>query len=305
MPLFKSDISTLLTAHPNETLYSLVSRLHAYWGCTLASKTSLILFGRVRGGYHHDLPSCLLDFCERTGNAYGNTTDICLNRTLLRFYSRFISSSETANAIEVMSGNNVSHLKLRLGILTSRFRANHPLKSCASCVARDIQLVGAAYWHLEHQYPGVWLCTEHSELLVESEVKSNGVGRFQWVLPKLCNQKVPVVENEDLFELASLSKFISDFVNVLPLNFMDFSNVHLLYQNVFAEQGYIVGNRLQTIDAVASFQSYIRKFRGIPELSSMKKFDAEIKSLLQAILRPPRTRTHPVKYVDHELAFRL
>lgn len=56
MPLFKSDISTLLTAHPNETLYSIVSRLHAYWGYTLASKTNLILFGRVRGGYHHDPP---------------------------------------------------------------------------------------------------------------------------------------------------------------------------------------------------------------------------------------------------------
>lgn len=297
MPLFKSDISTLLTAHPNETLYSIVSRLHAYWGYTLASKTNLILFGRVRGGYHHDLPSCLLEFCERTGNAYGNTADICLDRTLLRFYSRFISSSETANAIEVMSGTNVSHLKLRLGILTSRFRANHPLKSCASCVARDIQNMGTAYWHLEHQYPGVWWCTEHSELLVESEIKSNGVERFQWVLPNLHNKKVPVVERENLFELARLSKFISDFVNVLPLNFMDFSNVHLLYQNAFTDQGYIVGKRLKTIDAVASFQSYIRRFRGITELSSMMKSDEKIKSLLQTILREPRTRTHPVKHM--------
>lgn len=76
MPLFKSDMSTLLTAHPNETLYSIVSRSHTYWGYTLASQTSLVLFGRHRGGYHHDLPSCLHEFCERTGSAYGNTTDM-------------------------------------------------------------------------------------------------------------------------------------------------------------------------------------------------------------------------------------
>jgi transposase-like protein len=157
--------------------------------------------------------------------------------------------------------------------------------------------MGTAYWHLEHQYPGVWWCTEHSELLVESEIKSNGVERFQWVLPNLHNKKVPVVERENLFELARLSKFISDFVNLLPLNFMDFSNVHLLYQNAFTDQGYIVGKRLQTIDAVASFQSYIRRFRGITELSSMMKSDEEIKSLLQTILREPRTRTHPVKHM--------
>lgn len=84
MPLLNFEHSPLPTIFPDETIYSLVSRLHANWGYPLASRTSSILFGKARGGYHHDLPSCLSEFCSRTENAYGDVAEICLNRTLLK-----------------------------------------------------------------------------------------------------------------------------------------------------------------------------------------------------------------------------
>jgi hypothetical protein len=47
-----------------------------------------------------------------------------------------------------MEGDTLAHFKLRLGILTSRFRANHPLKACVVCMAADRNRFGWAYWHL-------------------------------------------------------------------------------------------------------------------------------------------------------------
>jgi len=85
MPLLSSEVTSLLTALPNETLFSISTRHHAFWGHSLARKTSLLLYGKAQGGYHHDLPNCLHAFCERTENRYGNITEICLERTLLRF----------------------------------------------------------------------------------------------------------------------------------------------------------------------------------------------------------------------------
>lgn len=82
-----------------------------------------------------------------------------------------------------MSSNSVAYLKLRLGILTSRFRANHPLKACSQCMEQDIRETGWAYWHLKHQFPGVWMCTTHKQQLLLSTLKANGVKRFQWLLP--------------------------------------------------------------------------------------------------------------------------
>jgi len=297
MPFLSSEVTSLLTALPNETLFSISTRHHAFWGHSLARKTSLLLYGKAQGGYHHDLPNCLHAFCERTENRYGNITEICLERTLLRFYRRFISASETANAIAVMSGTNVRHLKLRLGILTSRFRANHPLKACPSCIRRDIEIEGWPYWHIEHQYPGVWYCSEHGELLGESEIKSNGVERFQWVLPNLQHLKIPLVDVNAIPPLAGLSKFIIDFVHSKPEFSVDFSRMYLLYRRTLKEQGYQIGKRFRFADMTSTFQKYLHAFNGIAELSSVLKNDTEIQNQLQTLLRPPRARPHPLRHL--------
>lgn len=48
---------------------------------------------------------------------------------------------------------------------------------------RDVDHESWAYWHLQHQFPGVWVCSLHGEWLRTSTVKSTGVERFLWHLP--------------------------------------------------------------------------------------------------------------------------
>lgn len=297
MSLSSIERNSLLTSLPNETLFSISSRLHVFWGHHLASKTSLQLFGKVRGGYHHDLPNCVNAFCERTKNFYGNPTEICLEKTLLRFYKHFISSSEVAQAVDVMSGTKVSHLKLRLGILTSRFRANHPLKACPSCIRKDIETVGCSFWHIEHQYPGVWYCNVHGELLGESEVKSNGVDRFQWVLPNLRSLRIPFVEINAAPQIAGLSRFIADLVDTRSTIAIDFTHIYLIYRQALEEAGYKIGKRFRFIDITSSFQRYVKSFCGIDEFNSVLKADTVVRNQLQSLLRLPRVKLHPLRHL--------
>ncbi|WIT14159.1 TniQ family protein [Paucibacter sediminis] len=175
----------LLQWLPGETLFSLVSRLHRLWGHRLADQTADVLFGRRRQGYQHDFPSGLHEFEQNTAGLLGDVKAIALERTLLRFYRPFLSSAKVDEAIAAMAGPSVAHLKFRLGLLTSRFRAHHPLKACAACIAEDRTTYGWAWWHLDHQYPGFWVCLTHGERLLESATKTNGVARFQWQLPEL------------------------------------------------------------------------------------------------------------------------
>jgi len=173
----------LLSWLPDETFFSLVSRHHSLWGHTTAAKTCELIFGRPRAGTHHDLPNSLQVFVDRVGEAAGDARTIAREHTLLSYYQAFLGAKAVDDVISSMAGPDVSHLKLRLGILTSRFRANHPLKACPSCMAEDAQTYGWAYWHLQHQYPGVWVCASHRVPLLQSSLKATGVQRFQWLLP--------------------------------------------------------------------------------------------------------------------------
>jgi len=148
---------TLLAWLPGETLFSLVSRHHFFWGNPLSARTCEQVFGHRRAGSQHDLPSRLSHFVIRTGVSFGNVEKIATGHTLLAYYAAFVSAGKLENAIACMAGDSVAHLQLRLGILTSRFRANHPLKACAACMAEDRAAFGWAYWHVDHQYPGVWI----------------------------------------------------------------------------------------------------------------------------------------------------
>ena len=151
----------LLEPLPDETLFSLCSRQHRIWGGPNARETCALLFGGSRIGTQHDIPSGLGQLECRTRGQWGSASTLAARRTLMRFYEPFVDEQLFDEAIASMRAPSVAHLKFRLGLLTSRFRANHPLKACRVCMEQDRHDHGWAYWHLPHQYPGVWVCPVH------------------------------------------------------------------------------------------------------------------------------------------------
>lgn len=168
---------------PHETLFSLASRHHHISCNILPSQTSQQLFGHNRQGALHDIPSRIDEFVKRTEGALGDADDVIRQHSLLPFYFPYRSPADTKNAIAAVRTGGIADLKGRLGILASRFGASHPLKTCPQCVLEDQDIHQVAYWHMEHQWPGAWVCLKHQIPLHYALFKVNGEGRFHWCLP--------------------------------------------------------------------------------------------------------------------------
>jgi hypothetical protein len=287
----------------DETLFSLVSRHHRLWGHSIARRTATLLFGHVRGGAHHDLPSYLGEFVNRTGGVHGRVEQLAREHTLLKYYAAFISPAEVDNAVACMAGRNVAHLKLRLGILTSRFRANHPLKACEACMDDDIDTEGWAYWHLEHQYPGVWICLKHGRLLRESVFKSSGVERFQWHLPSAdCLRPLPAevlaTVNGAETALMDFSRLVVNLVNRATLDPIDPSRLHEMYRVELNRRSWVTSGGSLRMPALAeSYLQHVKPLRVLPELSALPESVAAAAIQVGRILRAPRSGTHPLRHL--------
>lgn len=288
---------------PGETLFSLVSRHHYFWGQALSSRTCEQFFDHPRAGAQHDIPSRLTSFVASTGGCFGSVKQIATTRTLLSFYAAFISEEELDNAVTCMAGDSVAHLKFRLGILTSRFRANHPLKACEVCMQDDRTTCGWAYWHMDHQYPGVWTCVKHNQQLRESTLKSTGVERFQWHLPDENLFRKWPAETRSAIQAAraqfeSLSSLVSELVTQASVRPIDTGRLHEVYRAELERRQWVSsGGNFRMPMIASSFLGYVQNLRILPELEAFSATTDEAITQLGRLLRPPRSGTHPLRHL--------
>jgi hypothetical protein len=286
----------------DETLFSLVSRHHFFWGHRRASSTNAALFGHARGGTQHDLPSCIDEFASRTEQRFGNAISVCTDRTLLRYYRKFMDTNAEERTIATLRSPTVANLKYRMGLLTSRFRANHPLKACVACMEVDRDTSGWAYWHLEHQYPGVWICQEHECLLVESDLKASGVERFLWHLPDEGHFRSSLVMSDfDLApdgRLSRVSQLAIDLIRDQSLPRLDVTKLHRVYHAEIGRRNLLTARGAFRLSEIANqFQAHVRPLRQLPEFAALPATIDEAYRQLSRQLRAPRTGTHPLRHI--------
>jgi hypothetical protein len=291
--------SPLLTWLPAETLFSLCSRHHGLWGYKASSRSTQAMFGGHRAGSQHDLPSSLNEFEARTGSCFGSAAEIARERTLLQFYRPFLSGSDVVRAVETMRGPSVANLKFSLGILTSRFRAHHPLKACSRCMQRDVENEGWAYWHLQHQFPGVWVCPLHHDLLLTSTVKSTGVERFLWHLP-VQDRLIADSVGPSPGSVAALARFAGLVTGLVELDAPDgwlcAPAVQATLRSRLNEMGWVTAAGNTRLRAAAGhYLLHCQALRVVTELFSLPA-DLEIaKDQLGRLIRPLRAGTHPLR----------
>nr|WP_314901743.1 TnsD family Tn7-like transposition protein [uncultured Deefgea sp.] len=285
---------------PDETLFSLASRWHRLSGELRASSTSRRLFGLAQAGTRHDFPSGLAHFVQVSDGVWGDEYALAIDHTILNFYRPFLTESMTRDLIQQMAGPSIAHLKFKLGLLTSRFRAHHPLKACPLCIQADRSQYGWAYWHLSHQYPGVWVCTKHGVLLQESMLKSTGVERFLWCLPDESHLRTWPSDTVKKLEahLATL-QHLSESIQLFSQNKhpIHTENAYLIYRRTLQDRGWLpAGERLKIDQAVEQYWHFIEPMAFIPELSALVPDRKLAQAQLIKMLRPPRIRTHPLRH---------
>lgn len=288
---------------PDETLFSLVSRYHVWSGQPLAKATSRALFGNSNQGYQHDFPSNIGEFVRRTGGLLGTPREIVKAHTVLPYYLPFRPSVAAADAYQSLCDGGLGSLKYRLGILTSRFRANHPLKACPACMRTDRAQYGIAYWHVTHQLPGVWMCLRHGQALLASTTKSTGVGRFLWRLPAedelvSATQSPGPLTAAQLDHLEKLARLVQSLWE-LPQGFhFDVPALTASYNRRLFQNGLVTsGGSLRTREIGKQLAEVAGPLKVIEELAPLCGTPAASASQAGRLLRSPGTGTHPLRHL--------
>lgn len=294
---------------PDETLFSLASRYHRLSAATRAEETCRVLFGRSRGGLAHDLPDSIDDFIERTKGLLGCEAETLIRQhTILPFYLPFRSASDAEAAIAALREPNIGSLKFQLGMLTSRFRAHHPLKACLACMSEDVASENVAYWHLAHQYPGVWHCAKHNALLLESTVKSTGVARFHWHLPDtgtLVQSITPPLDStlrEKMFCLLAAFAIAATELARMPRAFhFDPERLVRAHCEQMIDRGFAQSSGRLSGHASESLSTFLRPLALVPELSALALPVDRMRSQFAYMRSANRALTHPLRHIGHIL----
>lgn len=286
---------------PDESLFSWASRFHWLSGNVQSVRTSRVLFGHARSGTAHDLPCGLGHLVESTGGELGDVETILQWHTIAPVLLAFQPPEKIEHVIGQLRTAAPGMLKFQLGLITARFRANFPLKACPECMAFDYIEHQVAYWHRAHQLPGVWICPIHGAALLEAQCKTNGVRRFEWVLPSTAElsapqtadgQSVMATEKTVLSKLASCAVCLAEKPLRQPLAAEAVVHSHT---KALAEAGYVTLTGKPRISlAVPSYLEHCTKLREIPELASLPITPLEAENRLRRLLSIPRFVRHPL-----------
>ena len=287
---------------PDETVFSLASRHHKLTGNALPSTTCRQLFGHSRLGSQHDFPCRIDALAARLLGLLGDPESIICQHTVLPFYLAFRDPTDTSHAYATIRGPAIGSLKYRLGILTSRFGASHPLKACLCCFADDIALHGIAYWHRDHQLPGVWVCRTHRSPLQAAHVKANGIGRFLWFLPNdigshLWFQPASSLTLPALERLSALAEFAHRLCLMPAGSHFEPQNLVRVYRSELHRQGLTRGEGLQLQIVGDQFASFVEPLRKFAELEALPSDSEKAAAQVARLVREPRSGTHPLRHL--------
>lgn len=283
---------------PGETLHSLVTRQHAFWGHRRAEQTARALFGHDRRGYQHDLPGNLDEVVARTDGKLGDVLSVSLDRTLLRFYRPFLSESREWAYARAMGGGSEAHVRRRLIAASAGPKVFHPLKACLACIQEDRELFGWTYWHMDHQYPGVWVCPRHAVPLQKSSSRANRYDRVQWHCPEASSLLPPAIACSNAAELDSCTRFarlVGEIVDKRPIVRIEPGALHASFLLALETGGLVANDGRVAIDLVASrFLCHVQSLRCLPELQVLLNKEEWVSEQLSKMLTPTLGECHPI-----------
>lgn len=293
--------SSLLAWLPDESLFSLLSRIHRLWGYAHAESTVRVLFGR-RVQIHSGLASQLGLLETRTLGLLGTADQIASVRTLYAYYASFLPAMDRAALLRAMCDPAPgSRRKWPFGF-GNHARTAKPLKACMHCMEEDEREHGVAYWHLTHQYPGSWICTRHGTPLLAVEFSPTAAMPPHWCLPTIGSLNLLLVatdslSNAELAALRGLAGLISELVPAMQLRRVDMGKLLDVYRTAMHERDWLspLGN-LRRDSIAPAFVEFVSPLRRIRELASLPATAHEASVLLGRLLRGSHQSFHALRH---------
>lgn len=273
---------------PDETLFSLCSRQHLVMGNLDPATTSTAVLGLTEKFIKHDIP-CGIAALEQNGfHCWGNAESILLHHTIFSVFVPFQNKIKIEDAIITIKGDRIDSLKYRLGLVSSGFGAEHPLKACPYCMREDVDAHGIAYWHLTHQYPGVLICPRHQAWLLVSTKSRRWSGRFEWSLPtKDC--LIQQASSQKLWlrpAFLNLANNVIDLAVIGRVMSLESCTVAATYRKAVLQGG-----------RSASLLDRIEPLRRFHLFESLPEDEKSTESFMNQLIRTPRRSIHPLKHL--------
>jgi hypothetical protein len=154
-------------AAPEELLYSALARCWDTVQFRSSKEFSEALFGAHTSTASIDLPTRLEALIGHTPPGWAKSAaSLIANHTLLPYYARIASPDIVGQAHQRMR-TGVGWVHPLLSLPTSGITAPKCLQLCIRCAEDDCARLGEPVWRRVHQLPGVFVCPQHGELLVE------------------------------------------------------------------------------------------------------------------------------------------
>ena len=285
----------------NQTLYSWCAQVHAMNAASDALSTSRALFGAPYAALCHDFPSRLAYLTAHFPDAEFGEIELALWHTLLGYFLVLQPRAAAYRLLALVIDGSLPSIKMRLGITASRVGGHHPLKGCDACVVEDTNRVGFAYWHVEHQFPSVMVCTRHVRPLFIAWDPVTPVHRRGWLLPVggLGWERVEVSVRDDrqLDQLRRLAEFSTKFGSCAPATF-DATQLAKCYQRGLRDHGFVTAMgslRLKTL--VDEMRSRYRGLEDIVGFEALKSVTPDWPGLVGSVARTAPRSVHPLKHL--------
>jgi TniQ len=228
------------TPYPDELLYSVVARYHIRSGNKSFRQTHEELFETTE--LQPDkiiLPNNLIFLVSQLPKASQLTVESLIKRnTLYCFFRNFLTPIEIysfKNLLRKKSSTSIS----QIAKISDRER-NTFLKYCYKCQQEYEQTYGEAYWHRQHQIPGMLICLKHHTFLSYSQVLLDNKQIHYCAASQVnLNTVDKDTYSEDFIKKAL---FISQEIDWLSHNYIEFAGMTWLrntYKSLLIEKGFI------------------------------------------------------------------
>ena len=282
---------------PDETFFSVCCRQHRFMCQVTKAITTAWLFGEGSSRMQHDFPSRLNSLPQNAKEVWGSPFNIITEHTILPLFFPFQTRKRIEDIFDTVSNNSLGTLKYRMGLVTGRFGAEHPLKACLECLKEDRIKYGVAYWHLSHQYPGVTICPKHGTLIGICSANRQWSDSALWVLPtediiaSVAEQPIcPTVERilkrlgDSVIELAKLG---------VSVQFRP-EDVTAAYNKAIRRRSV---NTEGCFDVEADLASFALQLQPYLPLASLPTTPQKAEHFIQSLTRTPRVNSHPLKHL--------
>jgi hypothetical protein len=162
--------------YPDEIFYSICARYHDILGFAFATESALpmSLFGVNKISGLIFTPYRLTYFISQLPFGHHYTIQrIINNHTVLPYYRPFTPSERMENIYQRLKADTWRNVAGIEGPAHAYTRTPF-LRYCVQCVKEDAASYDVAYWHREHQLPGVVICPKHLNLLSQSDIPTHG-----------------------------------------------------------------------------------------------------------------------------------